>query len=319
MHSAGVFEERPLAEESRQSMTATLRPKVFGSWALHRLVGDRPGVVVIHFSSVVNGFFGGAMAGVYAAANSFVEALSHHQRSVDGLRSHCFSWSMWDEVGSSRGYRMKDLFRARGYRLLTAEQGLYSLLAGLCRAPASLIVGLDGQNRHIRPRIETGADAAQKLVAYYTGSGPGLQDSGVLDRFGASSACEARRVTAMPRTSGGDIDRERLLDEGGGRIRSRSAMPQTPLQRRLAEAWKEILGVSHVGLSDTFLELGGDSLQGTRIVSRVREMFPVELSVRRFLVDCPTIAALAEVVEELLIEKLDQLPESEALRLLEIS
>ena len=321
VHCAGVFEERPLSEESSQSMAATLRPKVSGSWALHQLVRDRPNVVVIHLSSVVNGFFGGSMAGVYAAANSFVEALSHHQRSVEGLRSYCFSWSMWDEVGSSRGYRMKELFRSRGYRLLTEEQGLYSLLAGLCRAPASLIVGLHGENRHIRPLIERAVEPAQKLVAYYTGSASlslqQLQDSVVLDRFGGASACEARRVTAMPRTPRGDIDRERLLDAGNGRIRANNAPPQTPLQKRLAEAWQKILGVSQIGLSDTFLELGGDSLRATQIVSHLHELFPVQLSVRRFLVDCPTIAALAEVVEEMLIEKLEQLPESEAQRLLE--
>jgi acyl carrier protein len=81
--------------------------------------------------------------------------------------------------------------------------------------------------------------------------------------------------------------------------------------------WQDILGVSQVGLSDTFLELGGDSLRATQIVSRLNEILPVQLSVRRFLVDCPMIAALAEVVEEMLIEKLDQLPESEAQRLLE--
>jgi hypothetical protein len=317
-----VFEERPLSEERRESMAATLRPKVSGSWALHRLVRDRPDLVTIHFSSVVNGFFGGAAAGMYAAANSFVEALSHHQRCVAGLRSYCFSWSMWDEVGSSRGYPMKELFQARGYRLLTPEQGLCSLLAGLCRAPASLIVGLDGANRRIRPHIDTGMDSMQKLVAYYTGSASlshELPDPVVSDRFGASTACEAHRLVAMPRTARGEIDRERLFDAGNGRVQPHGPPPETPLQKRLAELWKEVLGASEVGLSDTFLALGGDSLRGTQMVSRLREMFPVQLSVHRFLTDCPTIAALAEVVEAMLIEKLEQLPESEARRLLEAS
>jgi hypothetical protein len=274
----------------------------------------------MYFSSVVNGFFGGAMAGMYAAANSFVEALSYYQRSVDGLRSYCLSCSMWNEVGSSRGYPMKELFRARGYRLLTEEQGLYSLLAGLCRAPAALMVGLDQRNWQIYSLIEGAIEPAQKLVAHYTGlASVSLQQSQmteVSDRFNTPSACEVRRVTALPRTARGDIDRERLLDDGADRIRV-NAPPQTPLQKRLTEVWQEILAVSEIGLSDTFLELSGDSLRATQIVSHLNEIFPVQLSVRRFLVDCPTIAALAEVVEEMLIEKLDQLPEAEARRLLE--
>jgi acyl-CoA synthetase (AMP-forming)/AMP-acid ligase II/NAD(P)-dependent dehydrogenase (short-subunit alcohol dehydrogenase family)/acyl carrier protein len=320
VHCAGVFEERPLCEENDRSMAATLRPKASGSWALHQLAKSRPNVLVIHFSSVVNGFFGGAMAGVYAAANSFVEALSHHQRSI-GLRSYCFSWSMWNEVGLSCGYRMKELFRAHGFHLLSAEQGVYSLLAGLCRAPGSLIVGLEAGNRRIQQHIETDAVPAHKLVAYYTGTASfslqQCQDSVVLDRFGVSTDCEAKRLTAMPRGTRGEIDRERLRDADHGRMQSQSAPPQTPLQKRVAEVWKEIMGVSHVGLSDTFLELGGDSLRGTQIVSRLNEMFPVHLSVRSFLAECPTIAALADVLEEKLIEKLDQLPESEAQRLLQ--
>jgi hypothetical protein len=73
--------------------------------------------------------------------------------------------------------------------------------------------------------IESATEPAQKLAAYYTGptslSLAQSQISVVLDRFGTSSTCEARRVAALPRTARGNIDRERLLDEGAGRIRAK--------------------------------------------------------------------------------------------------
>jgi len=38
---------------------------------------------------------------------------------------------MWDELGMSRGYSMKELTRSRGYYVISERQGLYSFLAAL--------------------------------------------------------------------------------------------------------------------------------------------------------------------------------------------
>ena len=50
------------------------------------------------------------------------------------------------------------------------------------------------------------------------------------------------------------------------------------------------------GIRDNFIELGGDSLVTIRIISRVRDMFGVELSLRQFFEE-PTIGELARRVE----------------------
>ena len=82
LHLAGVYREGLLTDETRESLAATLRPKVLGTWALYQLVKDRPGALFVHFSSVM-GFFGGAMFGAYAAANRFLDNFAHLQRSVE--------------------------------------------------------------------------------------------------------------------------------------------------------------------------------------------------------------------------------------------
>jgi acyl carrier protein len=58
-----------------------------------------------------------------------------------------------------------------------------------------------------------------------------------------------------------------------------------------------LLGLPQIGIHDNFFDLGGHSLLTTQLVSRVRELFQVELPLR-VVFQQPTIAALALVIEE---------------------
>jgi acyl carrier protein len=73
--------------------------------------------------------------------------------------------------------------------------------------------------------------------------------------------------------------------------------PRNALEEQLVEIWVEVLGVTRVGVHDDFFELGGHSLRATQLVSRVREVFQVELPLLS-LFEEPTIAGLAERIEE---------------------
>jgi acyl transferase domain-containing protein len=46
--------------------------------------------------------------------------------------------------------------------------------------------------------------------------------------------------------------------------------PRTPVERTIAEVWREVLRVPHVGIDDDFFELGGQSLHATRVLARLR-------------------------------------------------
>jgi len=64
-------------------------------------------------------------------------------------------------------------------------------------------------------------------------------------------------------------------------------------EKTLAGIWGEILEIEQVGIRDDFLELGGNSILGTRIVSRIYDAFLIKLPLSS-LFRKPTLSGLVE-------------------------
>jgi amino acid adenylation domain-containing protein len=109
-------------------------------------------------------------------------------------------------------------------------------------------------------------------------------------------------LEAMPLLPNGKVNRKALPAPAPARA-ARYVAPRTPTEEALAEMWAGLLRVERVGVHDNFFDLGGHSLLATRVVSRVREAFGVEVSLRRVF-QRPTVAGLAQAVEELQVEQI---------------
>jgi amino acid adenylation domain-containing protein len=72
----------------------------------------------------------------------------------------------------------------------------------------------------------------------------------------------------------------------------------TPTVEMLIELWREVLGIERIGSEDNFFALGGHSLLATQLVSRIRDVFQIELPLYS-LFETPTIIGLAETIETL--------------------
>ena len=83
--------------------------------------------------------------------------------------------------------------------------------------------------------------------------------------------------------------------------------PRTDLEKELVRIWSEVLGIERVGINDPFLELGGDSLRATQIVSRVLDEFHVEIPLET-LMKASTVTQMAAVVNQQLENKVDHIP-----------
>ena len=104
-------------------------------------------------------------------------------------------------------------------------------------------------------------------------------------------------LDALPLSPNGKLDRKALPapDSARQRLEAEAVPPRTPIERVLSEIWTEILGLDSVGVSDHFLDLGGDSLRAGQIISRVNKTYGMTLPFRDFF-EQPTIESLALLV-----------------------
>ncbi|HET6978712.1 MAG TPA: amino acid adenylation domain-containing protein [Pyrinomonadaceae bacterium] len=129
----------------------------------------------------------------------------------------------------------------------------------------------------------------------------------------------------LPTLPNGKINRKALpAPDTARRDRANTYVaPRNQTEEHLAAFWSEILGVERIGINDNFFDLGGHSLLATEAISRIRETFQTDLSLRSFFA-APTIAALAvsiaenlaaqvsEAELEAVMAELEQLPEQDA-------
>jgi amino acid adenylation domain-containing protein len=108
------------------------------------------------------------------------------------------------------------------------------------------------------------------------------------------------RLDKLPLTSNGKIDRKALPAFCYENIQPAQDFvgPQTDTEKALAAIWTELLNVRNIGINDDFFDLGGQSLAAIKAVSRIRDVFGVDLSLRN-LFERPTVAGLAEAIDGL--------------------
>jgi aryl carrier-like protein len=102
-------------------------------------------------------------------------------------------------------------------------------------------------------------------------------------------------LDALPLSANGKVDRRALpaVDPGEVLRPEAYAPPAGPVEERLAAIWSEVLELERVGRHDSFLDLGGDSVKGVRMLARARES-GIELNIRE-LFEQQTIAGLSGV------------------------
>ena len=79
--------------------------------------------------------------------------------------------------------------------------------------------------------------------------------------------------------------------------------PRTSTEQKLAEIWRDVLGVDRVGITDSYEGLGVDSLLAASIFVEIEDTFAVSISTAE-LVDAPTIEQVARKVDELVSRRL---------------
>ncbi|MGJ7874790.1 amino acid adenylation domain-containing protein [Streptomyces rochei] len=179
--------------------------------------------------------------------------------------------------------RADDQVKVRGHRVELGEvEGALASVPGVVRAVAVVREDSPGERR---------------LVGYVVlGEGAGLDGEGVrarvtqvLPEYMVPSVVMV--LDSVPLTPNGKTDRKALpVPQRASAVAGRG--PRTPREEILCGLFAEVLGVDRVGVEESFFALGGHSLLVIRLLSRIRSVLSVQLSVR-VVFEAPTVAGLA--------------------------
>jgi amino acid adenylation domain-containing protein/non-ribosomal peptide synthase protein (TIGR01720 family) len=158
--------------------------------------------------------------------------------------------------------RLDQQIKIRGFRIEPAE------------IEACLLQHDDILSAVVTAPLLTG-QAERRLIAYVVPREGSHPDRSAL-RAHVSARLPAQMVpahyvvlAALPLTRNGKLDRSALplpSDETGCASAGDEAI--SPAERALTEIWKDLLGVSSIGLDDQFFELGGDSIRAMQLAIR---------------------------------------------------
>jgi acyl-coenzyme A synthetase/AMP-(fatty) acid ligase/acyl carrier protein len=188
--------------------------------------------------------------------------------------------------------RIDDQIKIRGYRI-----GLHEIELALTQHPAVSACAVS---------VHEDSPETKRLVAHIIAATPAHLSSGQLRVFLKEKLPEYMVPNVfvfldfLPLTPSGKVDRCALPvpDRSRPELAAGFAEPSTPTEALLAKIWSKVLRIERVGIHDNFFELGGHSLLATRVISRIEEVFRVELALRAVF-ETPTVASLAQHIEAL--------------------
>ncbi len=127
VHAAGVVDAQQLMDLDISKLQEALEPKVSGTWFLHKAFEGAPLDFFVNFSSAAS-LLGSPLLASYAAANAFLDAITHHRRATKQV-ALTVNWGFWDEVGMvARSQReMGRGFAPQGMFSFSPQQGLAAL------------------------------------------------------------------------------------------------------------------------------------------------------------------------------------------------
>jgi amino acid adenylation domain-containing protein len=202
--------------------------------------------------------------------------------------------------------RIDEQLKIRGYRIEPEE--IAAALDRHLAVQASLVTGRED------------AHGEKELVAYVVPRDGAALTATVLREFLLTHLPDYMipatfyRLDHLPLLASGKIDRTLSALAHADQLSEEAyAAPSTPIEEHMTSILAKLLNLEKVGVGDNFFLMGGNSLLGAQVIARVRDAFDVDLSLLT-LFNHPTVAELSREVEQLLVEKLERMPEDEAER-----
>jgi acyl carrier protein len=104
----------------------------------------------------------------------------------------------------------------------------------------------------------------------------------------------------LPLTPNGKVDRRALPvpDQARAGLDVAFVAPRSLAEEVIAEIWAELLSIDQVGIYDNFFALGGHSLLATQVISRIQNIFQMDVPLR-CLFEAPTVDGLVNILAQM--------------------
>lgn len=102
------------------------------------------------------------------------------------------------------------------------------------------------------------------------------------------------QLEKMPLNASGKIDRKALPE-----VQESTDIvgPTNAIEAKITDIWKEVLSMKNISITDSFFNIGGDSLSATIVLSKIEKEFSFAISYKSFFKN-PTIQKIAETIQK---------------------
>jgi acyl transferase domain-containing protein/acyl carrier protein len=267
LHTAGIADYAGMIQKRSRKITETIMaPKVMGTLVLDRVLKDAELDFFILFSSIGNMVYKQKFGQVaYNAANEFLDAFAHYKASTSNTFTVSINWDDWQEVGMMVEAVNKKL---AGKKLGNIDNHFAGLIDDLDNG-LSPLEGVEVFRRILGLKLSHVAVSTTNLQA----------------RINKHTEPEpTKEVEVSPFYSRPALSNVYIA-------------PGNATEQTIAEIWQQLLRIEKVGIHDNFVELGGHSLLAAQVIARLREVFPVELSVASIF-ENPTVHSMSKMIME---------------------
>ncbi len=266
IHSAMVLDDAILPDMTHERFMKAIRPKVMGAWNLHNLTLNDPIDFFVSFSSV-SGQYGTPAQSNYAAANLFLDMLSHYRQSL-GLSGSTISWGVIAEVGFvARNKSVSDILESQGWRAFTPKKATSVL----------------GRIMLQQPEHRAAMDVDWPAIAKY------YPKDNKSHRFGHLLV-----ESEDSKKAGGTSLKETLLE-------IEPEKRQEMLQHQLAERVARILGTSagKIDMEEPISNMGLDSLMANQLRNWIHLKLDVDFSMMKIMRGPSIIELTKQLLDEI--------------------
>jgi acyl transferase domain-containing protein/acyl carrier protein len=285
IHAAGIVGEksrRAIQETSQTDCECQFQAKAYGLFVLEKVLQGKALDFCLLLSSLAS-VLGGLGYVAYSSANIFIDTFVHkHNQTnpVPWISVNLDVWQLGEKEEQNTTYRTSFAELA-----IIPKEGMEAFQRVLSRSILNQVVVSTG---NLQARIE------QWLK---------LESLRNIEQNNSSQDDLALSSLSKPTHPRPNLGNDYVA-------------PRTPVEQSVANIWQQLLGIERLGIHDNFFELGGHSLLATQVISQLRKSFPIELPLRSLFLEYSTIAKLAELIEKMVMEKIEQLSQEESQRLL---